>query len=597
MKFKILTNVLLCTLLLMTAATTVTATAAAAEEKPVKCPGKVKVLVEEIVPQPFKEYKLLEIPALPANAVDIQSPLAGTVVKVLAEANTHVNQGQVILALDDESIQKELETANAELKKWKRILFKRQHWKVRSPKAEKTAERKVKENKELIALKEETLKKLKITAPISGLLAEIKVKESDEVSEGFVIATVMDIDKVKVPLGDFSEKVSDGQEVKVKIKEISSVVAGAVEAEEAGKSIVIPNPERKIQAKMHAMFKVLFKEHKDVVVLPKDRIFKDDSGSFVYTVNGKYARKSILTLGPEHKNDVLITDGLAKGDEIIVSEILSSKKGTLKDEIQCIHDNKKIKIYVKHQTKNKYVKRKKSYKKVKPVKPIKPIEPAVKKVEPKKEEPKKEEPQQFKPKKIKKKKRKPAPTEKRQRVTFGNKLRFGVSASFFSMSDSNFKDIYGSMTGFNIDLSYRFTEKFDIWFAGGMTKKTGNIELPEGVDLDSEAEFKLTPISIDLRYFLYTTRKFDVFIGAGLSLYSFEDKNALYEVKDSTVGFNFLGGAYYNITQKFGFQFIVKYNSAKKDLGTIEIDGEQVQTTQELKLDNLELMIGITYDF
>jgi len=153
------------------------------------------------------------------------------------------------------------------------------------------------------------------------------------------------------------------------------------------------------------------------------------------------------------------------------------------------------------------------------------------------------------------------------------------------------------MTAINLDLSYRFSDKFDIWLAGGMAKKTVDLDLGAGIDANPEAEFKLTPISIDLRYFLFSNRSFDVFVGAGLSLYAFEETNFLYNINDNAVGFNVMGGAYYNITRKFGFQFILKYNNASKTIGTLEIEGEAVQATQDLKLSNLEVMVGLTYDF
>ena len=47
--------------------------AAAAEEKPVKCPGRVKVLVEKVVPTTFPEHKELEKRVLPSRDNEVKN--------------------------------------------------------------------------------------------------------------------------------------------------------------------------------------------------------------------------------------------------------------------------------------------------------------------------------------------------------------------------------------------------------------------------------------------------------------------------------------------------------------------------------------------
>lgn len=145
---------------------------------------------------------------------------------------------------------------------------------------------------------------------------------------------------------------------------------------------------------MNTNFRTLFKEHQNVVVLPEEQFYKDDGGVFVYTAKDKYAEKSYLKTGPMEKGKVLILDGLAIGDEMIISEVLSAKEASLKDKLTCVKNNKKISVMVMDDVKGKFVKRKKGAKPV-PVKEVKEEiakkEIPVKKVEPipvvKKEEP------------------------------------------------------------------------------------------------------------------------------------------------------------------------------------------------------------------
>lgn len=365
-------------------------TAAAEEEKPGKCPGRVKVLVEPVVPGTFMEYKDLEKRILPARDTEVKNALAGIIKKIEKPVGSAVKTGDVILTLDTAKLEKEIADAKAEIKRWKRILWQREHWKERSESAENQAKRRIKRNEEALAKAEAKLPQCTVTSPVDGMLAALKANEGDHISEGYVIANVVDVQKVKITLTRYVDNVTNGQKIKILLKELSQTVEGVVQKDDAGRGtyIFIDNQDRKILIGMTAAFRVLLKEHKDVVVLPEEKFLRDDGGAFVYTVDPafKRARKSYLKPGPAEKGNVLIREGLVKGDEIIVSEVLSAKQGTLKEGLPCIQDNKKIKVVVLDSQKGKYVKRKPGKKEIvveakveKPpvVKPVKKRPPEV----------------------------------------------------------------------------------------------------------------------------------------------------------------------------------------------------------------------------
>jgi outer membrane protein W len=575
MKLKTLLMVFLSVLLLVSVTLN-----AADEAKPVKCPKKVNVLVEEVVPGTFQQYKVLKAAVLPGAAQNLTSPIPAAVKAIEKAAGSEVNAGDVILTLDDGVIQKEIADAKENLKKWKRILFKRSHWKVRSPKAEATAQNNIKEYEQLLIAKEEHLKKCSIIAPISGIVSILKVKIGDHISEGFHIGSVINIDKVIVPITNHVDKVNDGMALKVKVLEMKKVFKGMVKKGE-GTFIVIDNPGKAIQLGMNAAFKVLLKTHEKVVVLPKAKVLKDNSGKFVYVADGKVAKKVALKTGGMHKNMVWITEGLAFGNEVIVSEVLSAKAATLKDELTCVEDGKKIKILVKNEAKGKYVKRKKGAVKL-------PVTTVAKKEAPKakpvKVEPKKEK--KAVKKKVTKKK-----TVKRRRVRAEAKpvkFRIGAHMAYSKMSSQVFEDVYGRMVTVGLDLSYFITDKIDIWVSVATGKKTATLEdFPE----DGNLEFTFMPISFDVRYYFQRSDKFDFFAGAGLNYYSFEDVNPINPIKDNAIGFNLVGGGYYNVTNNISLQFALRWNSAKK---TIESD---IVVDNDLDLSSLEMLFGLSFGF
>ncbi|MCP5103927.1 MAG: efflux RND transporter periplasmic adaptor subunit [bacterium] len=553
------------------------------EAKPVKCPRRVKVLVEKVVPGTFPEHRDLEKRILPSKDDEILNAQAGVIKKIEKTTGSDVNAGDVILTLDTTKIEKEIAEANAEIKKWKRILFKRSHWKVRSERAEKQAEKKLNESLEALKNAEAKLPFCTVTAPAAGMIGTLNANEGDHVSDGYVLGNVVDVQKVKVSLTRFADSVRNGQKIDVKIKELSQTVPGVVQKSIDGRGthIFIDNPGKKILIGMTAVFKVLFKEHKDVVVLPVRQLLKDEGGTFVYIVdpNKKRAQKNYLKLGPKESGKVLIAEGLAAGDEIIVSEALSAKKGTLKEGLPCLTDGKKIRVVTAHPDTGKLVKRKAVKKKPAKEKAEKPV--VKKRVEPKPEKPKPVEPKPVK--KVKKKKpAKPMYDEGEKPKTFLNRISLGASVSYYKMSSQDFEDVYGRMAGFGLELSYMVAENVDVWFTAGISSKKKDIDWDP-----NPLEFEFKAFTLNLRYYLKRSKSFDFFAGAGMNLYPFEEINPIADVKDKAFGFNILAGTYYHLTKNVSVQLTLRFNMVKKALENVDND---------LNMNSAELLFGLSYN-
>ncbi|NIM15816.1 MAG: efflux RND transporter periplasmic adaptor subunit [Candidatus Aminicenantes bacterium] len=634
----------------------------AAEQTVEKCPKTVKVLVEEIKGSMFLEFKDLEGEILPWKKDEFKSPIAGGIKKLEISVGSDVKAGDVVALIDDAPIKKEIALAKANISKWKRQLFRREHWKVRSERAELQAKRNIKKYTDLLAQKEEELKKNQVTSPVDGRIDVLKVNEGDFISKDFIMGTIVNIEKVRILLETYADKVTDGQKIKINIKELSKTVEGVVRKDAEGSTFIyIENSDKQILHGMTAQFRILFQEHKNAVVLPRGKILKDEAGHFVYVVNGKLARKAVLKIGPVENGRTLILKGLAIGDEMIVSEVLSAKQGTLKEKMICVSHDKKIKIMVMDEVKGRYVKMKKGRPPVKPVVVKKEVVKKPPAVEIKKEEKKvKPEPKpKPKPKKPKPTPKKVKPEEypkvkafitylqnnkdtlgyeklrkivledsiqvivycsaaardkllvvihkfdvekygvvkvvpdkykvstffkrKVKPKTFLNKLRIGATLGFYKMSDTNFDEVYGSMTSFGFDISYLLSDNLDIWVYLGTSSKTSEIDWHE-----EDLKFKFTPLSLDLRYHFKKNPQWGFFAGVGLNIYPFEDTNPIEDVKDSATGFNVLGGAYYNITRNFSLQLILRYNTVKKEIENADND---------LNMDSLEMLLGISVRF
>ncbi len=551
---------------------------AAADAAPEKCPSKVKVLVKEMSAGTFHEYQALEKRLLPAMDTDVKASVAGVIKTIDKKVGSKVVEGDIILRLDTEKAEKEIAAAKADAKIWKKKLRQRKNWKVRSERAEKQAESKLKEATEKVEKARQLIANATVKAPASGTIGTLNANEGDHVSDGYVVGNVVDTTVMKISLGQYLPNVKNKQGIKINIKELSQSVTGVVKKEDDTiGALYLKNPDGKLLIGMTAQFNVLLKMHPNTVSLAKQHIMKDESGHFVYTLNDKRAAKTALKPGPiDLENNVLIKDGLKAGDFVIVAEILSAKEGTLKKAITCLEDNKKIKVMVKSEESGKFVKWKA---------PKKAKTTVEKKEKPAKVKPvKKEEPKKIKKKKIKKKK----PVRKTTASASQSKIRVGVNASYYKMTDSNFEDVYGRMTSFGLDIAYFLTPKIDIWFSGAFGSKSATLDdFPE-----ADLKFKFTPLSLDARYYFVRNSKFDFLAGAGISYYSFEETQSLgFEgIKDNAIGFNLLAGTYYHLTEKLSLQLLFRLNMVKK---TIEIE----DVDNDLNLNSMELLFGISYGF
>jgi len=264
----------------------------AAQKKEEKCPRTVNVLVGEIVGDTFLEYRDLEKPIFPDRTDNFTSPIAGAIKEIKTTVGSDVKTGDVLMVIDDAPVKKEIADANASIKQWKRVLKKRENWAVRSPGAENQAKRNIKKYEDLVVEKQELLEKIIIKSPMDGRIDTLNVAD-------FVLGTIVNIDQVKILPDQYTDKINNGQEIKLKIKELSQIFTGVVQKTDGGSTyIVIQNSDKKILPGMNTHFRILFKEHKNVVVLPEEQFSTDDGGVFVYIAKDKYAKKSYLKTGP-----------------------------------------------------------------------------------------------------------------------------------------------------------------------------------------------------------------------------------------------------------------------------------------------------------
>ena len=330
------------------------------EVKKVKCPRRVKVLVEKIKNVNFKEYKNFSA-TFNAETKVVTSTVSGFITDLRVYEDDLISKDWVIAVINN-ALKDEIENVEREIKKWDKILFKRAHWKVRSERAEKQAEEKINEAKLKLEEIKSRVPDYIIKAPIEGKIKSLEVNKDAEISENSIITKIVNNKKMLAHITiTESDKImfSEGQKIPFKIIGVEDVLyAEVTRVDEDKVFLLINNQDKIVQDGLNVTLHVFKEEHKNVIVLPTKDILSNKQGNFVFIVNEKRAKKVYLKTGPEEKGRILILEGLSAGDEMIISEILSSKEGRVKEKFECLKDNVKIKIMVKDIETGKFIKRK-----------------------------------------------------------------------------------------------------------------------------------------------------------------------------------------------------------------------------------------------
>ncbi len=509
------------------------------------CPRKVNVQVQEITPKIFMEFKYLKKPIVPANEVDVIAATDEMISEVLVKEGDKVTKDQLLLAFDPEGINREILKAQSDLKSWRQILFNREHWKERNPRAENQAKEKIKEAETQLEEYKERLTQLEIRSPVDGRVTFVKDKETG-IGTDRIAAKILDesIMKIDLPTEDALFFI-DGQTIRVSFQDARGAYSGKVEKKENSLKIIIKNDDLTLTEGMTAHFRVLFKKHENAVVIDSKEFLEDEKGKFVYIVDRKYAKKVYPTLGPIEAGNILVLSGLSLEDEMITTGI------------ECLEDGKRIRVVVLDPETGKLKKRKKKKPEVAVVKPPEEEKPEIVAVKPVK-----------------------APIETDKGV-----LKLSAGLGFNMIGEEVFKEVYGSsyVSG-SFGISYSFTSSIEIFAAASIVSKKGSF-----TEFEDEVTLTMFPLYVGGRYKFNAISKLKPYIGAAFTIYNMKEKTATVKTPNkSSSGLSLNGGAAMNINPKFELFLDIKYDMVKMSVEGLESD---------LNISGLRLTLGVAYRF
>ncbi len=272
------------------------------------------------------------------DAVMASSETGGRITQMVVREGQNVRKGQLIASVDMQTVNKQLDELQTALTLAEDV-FQRQSKLWEQNIGSEIQYLQAKNNKERIEKSMETarfqLTKANVYAPISGVV-DMSMKEAGEMAgPGEPIVKIMNTYKVKV-VADVPERylpvVKRGQMVDVhfpaidedrtlRIASVGRTINPANRTFEA--EVELLNKKGIFKPNLMAIMKLKDFEAKAAVAIPLVLVQQEVSGKdYVYIKadgpDGAYAKKIYVVLGERSEGNVIITEGLKVGDQIII---------------------------------------------------------------------------------------------------------------------------------------------------------------------------------------------------------------------------------------------------------------------------------------
>lgn len=175
------------------------------------------------------------------------------------------------------------------------------------------------------------LRNATITAPIYGTVNRILAEKGSMAGAGMAVASMVNIDTVKLPLtvsGRDVVRLQEGQQVNIAVdalphQSFQGIVKTISLAAEEGSGLFaitvnIENPGRILRPGMYATATIMVQEKTHTTGLPQSAIFHQEEKDFVFLVEEDILQKVPVETGIEKDGYVEIITGIVPGDQVVL---------------------------------------------------------------------------------------------------------------------------------------------------------------------------------------------------------------------------------------------------------------------------------------
>ncbi len=291
------------------------------------------VRVLALAATPLEEYLHLSGPAEPLRAAVLSAEEGGRVESVSKDKGRRVRAGETLLGLDRRLLAADLEAARAALDLARFNEERVRHLRAENAVSELDYEQaRADLRRAAAALKAAELRheRAVLIAPFDGVVADRYVEPGELLAPGTPVMRILDPYVLKLEC-DVTERdvteLSEGMEALVEFAGSPEARMGRVHwvgfaaDPSTGKfpvEVRVDNPDLGLRPGVMGRARVMRALHEDVIAIPRDAVVERSGGPAAFVVEDGMAVERPLSLGPDQGLMVVVAEGLAPGDRLVV---------------------------------------------------------------------------------------------------------------------------------------------------------------------------------------------------------------------------------------------------------------------------------------
>ncbi len=302
--------------------------------------GPVAVNVVVVQPQPLNNIIQSNGTVLANEEVEVRSEISGIIEKIHFKEGQKVQKGQLLATLNDDELQAQAERLAFTVKLNEQVEYRQKQLLEReaiSRQEYDIALADVNTVKADLQRVRAQIARYYIRAPFSGEIGLRYVSEGSYVSPTTQIASMQDIDQVKIDFTvpeKYSDLVQRGDSVSFTVGGADKKYGALVYAVESKIDLntrslrvraLAKNPNHTLIPGSFAKIELTLERIPDAIMIPTEALIPELQGQKVYLLKGGKAIPSTVKTGIRRSRQIQVTEGVSESDSLIVTGLLQVK--------------------------------------------------------------------------------------------------------------------------------------------------------------------------------------------------------------------------------------------------------------------------------
>lgn len=297
----------------------------------------IPVRISEVKSQEFKHFITVQGTVESESNILVSPQTPGLVRTIHVQTGDRVKKGQLLAELDASVIKRSIEEVKGGLELARTVYERRARLWEKNIGSE-IEYLQAKNSKESLEKKLQTLQEqyqmTLITAPISGSIDEVMIKEGEMAAGGYGTFRIVQLSRLKITASLSENYIAHiqqndiaqvsipvaGKDFEQKLHAVSQVIDPNNRTFKI--EIGVPREIKNLKPNMLALVTINDYTNPQALVVPRNIIQKTGENNFLFVVapeNGKIkARKRVVKVGEEYDSLIEVTEGLNPGEQVVV---------------------------------------------------------------------------------------------------------------------------------------------------------------------------------------------------------------------------------------------------------------------------------------